>query len=111
MGTTTSVASARSNNECELTGMYGTPQTFTSEARANIAGQINDELAQGRPRELDDDGKSCQRNQQGQQTDPAADQVASQSKSQEAGNQDEILEIGEDLDLGRNPADHQQLEK
>src|SRR5712692_148746 len=48
---------------------------------------------------------------QGQQTHPATRKVAPQSETQETGNQDEILEVGEDANLGGDPANHQQFEK
>src|SRR5713226_7659556 len=48
---------------------------------------------------------------QGQQTHTATRKVAPQSETQETSNQDEILEVSEDANLGGDPANHQQFEK
>ncbi len=75
------------------------------------SGQLRHEIAKSRPRKFDQQCQREQRNQQRKKAHLASGEETSQTEAQKARDQNKVLEIGEDADFGRNPADHQQLQK
>ncbi len=81
------------------------------DAGAKKLRQGGDTAAQGRYRGLQNQREQQQRSDQSDQLHAPAAQITAKTESQETGDQYEVLEVGKNPDVGRDPPDHHHLDK